>query len=64
MLKIQQLDPDFGWVFTTRAGPTHHDAERMLAGYRRDYPRDKYRLVDVDDDGRVKEEINAHQDRL
>jgi hypothetical protein len=53
MMKIQQLDPDFGWVFTTRAGPTLADAERALAGYRRDYPRDVYRLVDVNENGRV-----------
>jgi hypothetical protein len=53
MIKIQQLDPDDGWVHTTRAGPTLSDAKRMLAGYRRDYPRDQYRLVDVNADGDV-----------
>jgi hypothetical protein len=45
--KIQEYDQNLGWVFTTRAGPTLADAKRMLKGYWRDYPRARYRLVEL-----------------
>jgi hypothetical protein len=52
-MKIQQFSSEFGWVFVMRVGPTLSDAERMLAGYRRRYPRDTYRLVEVDEKGQT-----------
>lgn len=46
--KIQHFDSDWGWVHSTMAGPSLYDAYAMLRGYKRDYPRDKYRLVEFE----------------
>jgi hypothetical protein len=41
----------WGWTRSTRAGPTRANAEATLAGYERDYPRERHRLVNADGGG-------------
>jgi hypothetical protein len=53
MYKVQQLDPDHGWTFATRAGQRIDDAIIVLLGYRRDYPSVEHRLVEINDAGQI-----------
>ncbi len=53
MIKIQSYEHDLGWVNSTRAVDLHH-GKVLLKAYRRDYPSEPHRLVDVDDRGAVK----------
>lgn len=50
MIKVQSNTPDLGWVLSTRAGMLPQ-AWSVLASYRRDYPSQRHRLVNVEDDG-------------
>lgn len=53
MVKIQSYEDDLGWVSRTRAVDLHH-GKVLLEAYRRDYPSEPHRLVDIDDHGAVK----------
>lgn len=53
MYKIQQLDPDWGWVNAARSGDTEESARDELASYRRNWPSTRYRLVYIRNDGRL-----------
>jgi hypothetical protein len=53
MMKVQTYEAAFGWINSTRAGPTLENALAVLAGYDRDYPSARHRLVSVAPNGAV-----------
>jgi hypothetical protein len=52
MLKVQTYAVGMGWVHATRAGEIPA-AWGVLAGYRRRWPSEQHRLVNVENDGSV-----------
>jgi hypothetical protein len=52
LIKVQTYDADLGWMHATRAGEMP-EAWGVLAGYRKNWPGEQHRLVDVSNDGTV-----------
>jgi hypothetical protein len=45
--KIEEYDPELGWMQMTRAGNTIADAERELRGYNKNWPARRHRIVEL-----------------